>query len=84
MAPYEAFACRCGKEMLFSENHTNQTPVPKENDYGCKFFYGKRNESVYYSVLWDLHRLQVIPQNLHLLIAIPQEVQHYKTITFNK
>nr|GEU58034.1 hypothetical protein [Tanacetum cinerariifolium] len=33
----------------------------------------KRNESVYYSVLRDLHRLQVIPQNLHHLIAISQE-----------
>nr|GEZ84161.1 hypothetical protein [Tanacetum cinerariifolium] len=61
------------KEMLFFDNHTNQTPVHKENDYGCNFFYGKRNESVYYSVLRDLHRLQVIPQKLHHLIAIPQE-----------
>nr|GEW43132.1 hypothetical protein [Tanacetum cinerariifolium] len=24
------------KEMLFFENHTNHTPVPKKNDYGCK------------------------------------------------
>nr|GEW52105.1 ribonuclease H-like domain-containing protein [Tanacetum cinerariifolium] len=38
-----------------------------------KKFYGKRNESVYYSVLRDLHRLQVIPQKLHHLIAILQE-----------
>nr|GEV58137.1 hypothetical protein [Tanacetum cinerariifolium] len=36
-------------------------------------FYEKRNESVYYSVLRDLHRLQVIPQNLHYLIAIPHK-----------
>nr|GEZ38249.1 hypothetical protein [Tanacetum cinerariifolium] len=63
--------------LLFTIPH----PAPKENDYGCKFFYGKRNESVYYSVLRDLHRLQVIPQKLHHLIAIPQEVQHHKTIS---
>nr|GEY62744.1 hypothetical protein [Tanacetum cinerariifolium] len=92
MAPYEAFACRCGKgDVVLQESYQPNTrsklyyacprSKPKENDYGCKFFYGKRNESVYYSVLRDLHRLQVIPQKLHHLIAIPQEEQHHKTIS---
>nr|GEU57612.1 hypothetical protein [Tanacetum cinerariifolium] len=84
MAPYEAFACRCGKgDVVLRESYQPYTSgkfyyacprsKPKENDYGCKFVYGKRNEPVYYLVLRDLHRLQVIPQKLHHLIAIPQE-----------
>nr|GEY76159.1 hypothetical protein [Tanacetum cinerariifolium] len=89
MTPYEAFACRCRKgNVVLRESYQPNTrsklyyaclrSKPKENDYGCKFFYRKRNESVYYSVLWDLHGLQVISQNIHYLIAIPQEVQHHK------
>nr|GEZ75197.1 hypothetical protein [Tanacetum cinerariifolium] len=72
------------KEMLFFENHTNQIPVVnftmhvhdlslRKMVMDVNLFYEKRNESVYYSVLWDLHRLQVIPQNLHHLIAIPHK-----------
>nr|GEY39203.1 hypothetical protein [Tanacetum cinerariifolium]GEY39206.1 hypothetical protein [Tanacetum cinerariifolium] len=36
------------KEMLFFENLTNHTPVPKENDYGCK------------KILWKEERVRLL------------------------
>ncbi|GJX77895.1 F-box domain containing protein [Tanacetum coccineum] len=52
MAPYEAFACRCGKgDVVLRESYQPNTrgklyyacprSKPKENDYGCKFFLWK-------------------------------------------
>nr|GEU31134.1 hypothetical protein [Tanacetum cinerariifolium] len=40
------------KEMLFSENHTNLTPMPKENDFGCKNF------------LWKAERVRLLISSL--------------------
>ncbi|GJV07050.1 hypothetical protein Tco_1344706 [Tanacetum coccineum] len=59
MVPYEAFACRCGAEdVVLRESYKPKTcdklyyacPQSKarENNFGCEFFYGKRNESVYW------------------------------------
>ncbi|GKB59650.1 hypothetical protein Tco_0915836 [Tanacetum coccineum] len=51
MAPYEAFACRCGKRDVLQESYQPNTrgklsyacprSKPKENDFGCKFFLWK-------------------------------------------
>ncbi|GJV05535.1 hypothetical protein Tco_1343191 [Tanacetum coccineum] len=54
--------------------------VPREDYFGCEFFYGKRNEPVYWSVLLELQRLQVILQDLQHLQAILQDLQHLKAI----
>ncbi|GKE35410.1 hypothetical protein Tco_1454732 [Tanacetum coccineum] len=60
MGSYEAFLCLCGAG-----------DVPRENTFRCKFFYGKRNESVYKLVLLELQRLQFILQDLHRLSSTP-------------
>nr|GEZ34406.1 hypothetical protein [Tanacetum cinerariifolium] len=51
MAPYEAFACRCGKGDVLRESYQPYTrgklyyacprSKPKENDYGCKKFWNE-------------------------------------------
>nr|GEU91176.1 hypothetical protein [Tanacetum cinerariifolium] len=40
------------KEMLFSKNRTNLTPVPKENDFECKF------------ILWKEERVRLLISSL--------------------
>ncbi|GJY52357.1 retrotransposon protein, putative, ty1-copia subclass [Tanacetum coccineum] len=101
MVSYEAFACPCGAvDVVLRESYKPKTrdklyyacprSKPRENTFGCKFFYGKRNESVYWLVLLelqrlqfilqDLHRLQFILQDLHRLQFILQDLQHLYAI----
>ncbi|GKF81262.1 hypothetical protein Tco_0239864 [Tanacetum coccineum] len=91
MVPYEAFACRCGAgDVVLRESYKPKTrgklyyacprSKPRENYFGCEFFYGKRNESVYWSVLLELQRLQVILQDLQRLQVILQDLQHLQDI----
>ncbi|GJZ55650.1 hypothetical protein Tco_0610843 [Tanacetum coccineum] len=83
MVPHEAFACPCGEgNLVLRESHQPLTcgqlyyacPLskPRENDFGCKFFYGKRNESVYWPLLLKLQRLIVILHDLKHLQVILQ------------
>ncbi|GKE04906.1 hypothetical protein Tco_1396924 [Tanacetum coccineum] len=44
------------------------------------FFYGRRNESVYWLVLLELQRIQFILQDLHRLQFILQDLQHLHAI----
>ncbi|GKC51554.1 hypothetical protein Tco_1074299 [Tanacetum coccineum] len=91
MVPYEAFACRCGAgDVVLRESYKPKTrgklyyacprSKPLEDTFGCKFFYGKRNESVYWLVLLELQRLQFILQDLHRLQFILQDLQHLHAI----
>nr|GFA61483.1 hypothetical protein [Tanacetum cinerariifolium] len=85
MVPYEAFACPCGdRDVVLREPYKPKThgklyyacPRSKlcEDTFGCKFFYGKRNESIYWLVLLELQRLQFILQDLHRLKLILQDL----------
>nr|GEY41238.1 hypothetical protein [Tanacetum cinerariifolium] len=67
MVPYEAFACRCGAgDVVLRELYKPKTcgklyyayprSKPLEDTFGCKFFYGKKNEFVYWLVLLELQR----------------------------
>ncbi|GKE24421.1 hypothetical protein Tco_1435933 [Tanacetum coccineum] len=74
MVPYEAFACPCGVGDVVLRESLGKTLSD------VNFFYGKRNESVYWLVLLELQRLQFILQDLQHLHAILQELQHLKVI----
>ncbi|GJY29489.1 hypothetical protein Tco_0405256 [Tanacetum coccineum] len=65
MVPYEAFVCRCGAgDVVLRESYKPNThgklyyacprSKPRKNTFRCNFFYGKRNESVYWLVLLEL------------------------------
>ncbi|GKA51920.1 hypothetical protein Tco_0745116 [Tanacetum coccineum] len=66
MAPYEAFACRCGAgDVVLRESYKPNThgklyyACPHDQSLAktlsdVNFFYGKRNESVYWLVLLEL------------------------------
>ncbi|GJX79125.1 hypothetical protein Tco_0327274 [Tanacetum coccineum] len=91
MVPYEAFACRCGAgDVVLRESYKPKTrgklynacprSKPWENYFGCEFFYGKRNESVYWSVLMELQRLQVILHDLQHLLVILRDLQEMQSV----
>nr|GEX83219.1 hypothetical protein [Tanacetum cinerariifolium] len=85
MVPYEGFVCPCGaRDVVLRESYKPKTSgklyyacprsKPLEDTFRCKFFYGKRNESVYWLVLLELQRLQFILQDLHRLQFILQDL----------
>nr|GEW83294.1 hypothetical protein [Tanacetum cinerariifolium] len=91
MVPYEAFACPCGSgDVVLRESYKPKIrgklyyacprSKPLKDTFGCKFFYGKRNESVYWLVLLELQRLQFILQDLHRLQFILQDLQYLHAI----
>ncbi|GJQ93662.1 hypothetical protein Tco_0004801 [Tanacetum coccineum] len=91
MVPYDAFAYPCGVgDLVLRESYKPKTcgklyyacprSKPRENTFGCKFFCGRRNESVYWLVLLELQRLQFILQDLHRLQFILQDLQHLHAI----
>ncbi|GJZ89809.1 hypothetical protein Tco_0661736 [Tanacetum coccineum] len=91
MVPYEAFACPYGAgDVVLRESYKPKTrgklyyscprSNPRQNTFGCDFFYGKRNESVYWSVLLELQRLQFILRDLHQLQFILRDLQHLHAI----
>nr|GEU45428.1 RNA-directed DNA polymerase, eukaryota [Tanacetum cinerariifolium] len=88
--PYEAFVCPCKDgDVVLRESYKPKTrgklyyaclrSKPWQNTFGCKFFYGKRNESVYWLVLLELQRIQFILQDLHRLQFILQELQEMQS-----
>ncbi|GJX36956.1 hypothetical protein Tco_0250259 [Tanacetum coccineum] len=79
MVPYEAFACPCeaGDEVL-RESYKPKTrgklyyacprSKPRQNTFGCEFFYGKRNEfGSTVGSLMELQRLIYSPSIFHRL-----------------
>ncbi|GKB08495.1 hypothetical protein Tco_0836807 [Tanacetum coccineum] len=81
-------ACHCGSgDIVLRESYKPKTrcklyyacPLskPRQKHFSdVNFFYGKRNESVYWSVLLELQRLQFILQDLHRLQFILPGSQH--------
>ncbi|GJT39614.1 putative reverse transcriptase domain-containing protein [Tanacetum coccineum] len=78
-------------EMSFCENRIHLKPVVNytmhvhDQSLGktildVKFFYRKRNKSVYWSVLLELQRLQFILQDLQRLQAILRDLQRLQAI----
>ncbi|GJT23488.1 hypothetical protein Tco_0893425 [Tanacetum coccineum] len=91
MVPYEAFACRCRVgDVVLQESYKPKTrgklyyacprSKPRKNYFRCDSFYGKTNETVYWSVLLELQRLQAILRDLQQLQVILQDLQEMQIV----
>ncbi|GKD60221.1 hypothetical protein Tco_1297730 [Tanacetum coccineum] len=85
MMPHEAFAYCYGEgNVELRESYQPHTrgqlyyacPLskPQKNDFGCKLFYGKRNESVYRPLHLEIQRLQFLLQDFQHLQMILRDL----------